>query len=369
MIRFGPYTLLSLLFLNLLSFSGAAQEKSEQEKEYQGRFWRITSNGIADTSYLYGTIHIMDAKAYRFPEGTREAFKSVDAYSMELNMDSVNQLALMSQLMMKDSLTLKDLLTEEEYKDLKAFAKDSMGLPLERFKRTHPMFLLSQFQMRSFERDSNLPLDMYFHRMAKKQGKTVIGLERMKEQVNAFHSVPYDSTAKQLVKIARGKAKKSGSGESMDKMLEAYVNGDLNKLLKVTSQQQMSGNFKKVFLVDRNERMADRATEHLKEKSLFIAIGAAHLPGKEGVIELLRDNGFELNTSGGEVKGSPDVFLEQSSTMANDVEVEFTDGTYEIPFCYYEFARLYEKPDGEMYQGFVAKSADKIFESTDRKEE
>lgn len=76
--------------------------------------------------------------------------------------------------------------------------------------------------------------------------------------------------------------------------------------------------------------------------------------------------GFALNTSGGEIKGSPADFLEQSSTLAGEVEVSFSDGVHRIPACYYEFAKRYPLPDGTRFEGFVAKSADKIFESTDR---
>ena len=83
----------------------------------------------------------------------------------------------------------------------------------------------------------------------------------------------------------------------------------------------------------------------------------------------VEDNGFELNTSGGRIKGSPQVFLEQSSTLASKVPVRFTDGTHTIPGCYYEFAKRYELPDGNRFEGFVAKSADKIFESTDRQKD
>ncbi|WP_299728729.1 DUF1338 domain-containing protein [uncultured Endozoicomonas sp.] len=86
-----------------------------------------------------------------------------------------------------------------------------------------------------------------------------------------------------------------------------------------------------------------------------------------GVNQLLLDNGYELNTSGGLVKGSPEVFLEQSSTMAKEVNVSFNDGELTIPGCFYEFAMRYPMPDGQLYQGFVAASADKIFESTDVK--
>ncbi|MGI9279564.1 MAG: DUF1338 domain-containing protein [Endozoicomonas sp.] len=81
--------------------------------------------------------------------------------------------------------------------------------------------------------------------------------------------------------------------------------------------------------------------------------------------QMLQDTGFILNESGGLVKGSPEVLLEQSSTMAGKVNVNFSDGEREIPSCFYEFAKRYALPDGHLYQGFVAASADKIFESTD----
>ncbi|MFP5386442.1 MAG: DUF1338 domain-containing protein [Bacteriovoracia bacterium] len=80
--------------------------------------------------------------------------------------------------------------------------------------------------------------------------------------------------------------------------------------------------------------------------------------------EFLKSNGFKLNASGGEIKGSKEVCLEQSSTLANNIEVEFDDGKLSIPACYYEFAKRYPLKNGELYQGFVAASADKIFEST-----
>jgi len=76
--------------------------------------------------------------------------------------------------------------------------------------------------------------------------------------------------------------------------------------------------------------------------------------------------GFALNKSGGEVKGTPADYLEQSSTMASEIPVKFSDGTHNIPGCYYEFARRYPLQNGKLYQGFVAKSADKIFESTNK---
>lgn len=84
----------------------------------------------------------------------------------------------------------------------------------------------------------------------------------------------------------------------------------------------------------------------------------------ESVNQALKDAGFALNTSGGEIKGSADVLLEQSSTLADEAEVAFTDGVLSVPSCFYEFALRYPTADGSLYTGFVAASADKIFEST-----
>lgn len=82
------------------------------------------------------------------------------------------------------------------------------------------------------------------------------------------------------------------------------------------------------------------------------------------VNDLLKKNAFVLNSSGGEVKGTPEDLLQQSSTMADMVRVKFTEGEYEIPSCYYEFAHRFPDAEGKLYSGFIAKSADKIFEST-----
>jgi hypothetical protein len=119
----------------------------------------------------------------------------------------------------------------------------------------------------------------------------------------------------------------------------------------------------------------------LREESEYAAWLAAHgyranhftvsvndLPGFDSVAAVnaaLKAAGYALNDSGGEIKGSPEVLLEQSSTLADRVPVRFSDGEELIPGCFYEFAYRYPQADGSLYQGFVEASADRIFESTD----
>lgn len=123
--------------------------------------------------------------------------------------------------------------------------------------------------------------------------------------------------------------------------------------------------------------------EILSEQSEYAAWMAAHgfcanhftvfvnalttIDSLQALNALLLNEGFALNQEGGAIKGSPEVYLEQSSTIASVVDVPFQDGVHAVPGCYYEFARRYPLPNGTLFEGFVAKSADKIFESTDKK--
>ncbi|MGC9343917.1 MAG: DUF1338 domain-containing protein [Bacteroidales bacterium] len=84
----------------------------------------------------------------------------------------------------------------------------------------------------------------------------------------------------------------------------------------------------------------------------------------EKVNKLVKENGFPLNTSGGEIKGTSEQLLRQSSTLADIVDINFKEGIRKIPACYYEFAQRYADNNGKLYSGFIAQSADKIFEST-----
>jgi hypothetical protein len=85
----------------------------------------------------------------------------------------------------------------------------------------------------------------------------------------------------------------------------------------------------------------------------------------EEVNEFLKENGFLLNANPDEIKGSPEKYLEQSSIKAGFQELNFKEGKYKVPSCYYEFALRYPMENGELFNGFIDESANKIFESTD----
>ncbi len=120
-------------------------------------------------------------------------------------------------------------------------------------------------------------------------------------------------------------------------------------------------------LLGESEYAAWLAAFGFRVNHFTIDVGAlSTFPDLEALDAFLIEHGFTLNESGGNaIKGSRVDRLEQSATRADLVEVEFTDAKARIPSCYYEFARRYPLPSGELFQGFVPASADKIFESTD----
>ncbi|WP_371186969.1 DUF1338 domain-containing protein [Thalassotalea maritima] len=118
-------------------------------------------------------------------------------------------------------------------------------------------------------------------------------------------------------------------------------------------------------LADESEYAAWLAVWGYRANHFTVSIN--HLANYDNIADVnqaIKDGGFALNSSGGEIKGDASVMLEQSSTMADKADVAFTDVTTSIPSCFYEFAKRYPKADGTLYTGFVAASADKIFEST-----
>ena len=84
----------------------------------------------------------------------------------------------------------------------------------------------------------------------------------------------------------------------------------------------------------------------------------------EKVNQFVKDNGFRMNTIGGEIKGTPEKLLQQASTLAEIIPMEFEEGTFEVPACFYEFAIRYPDANGKLFSGFIAANANKIFDST-----
>jgi uncharacterized protein YbaP (TraB family) len=281
---------LCLVLWLTVSFSVSAQ--------YHSLGWRISGNGLKQPSYIYGTMHVSDKRVFNFGAKVTKAFEGSKAYAMELDPEKAMSPSVLTSMMMTDGNTIKKLISDSDYRFADSLIKISTGFSLVLFDKMEPILvsaLLEESSMgMSISDTSNMSdeMDLYFYKKAKKQKKKLIGIETVDEQIGALHSLTYAEQAKQLSETIAEMKKPADSGEG--DLLKYYVSQDLDSLLALSDESQMPAKFYKALVTDRNVKMADRIDGFIKKESTFIAVGALHLPGTDGVVALLRKKGYTV---------------------------------------------------------------------------
>ena len=267
--------------------------------------WQITGDSI-NTSYLFGTIHLIPEEDYFLPVGTEEAFALADLIVFEIDMNEMTdigaQMGLLMKAMMPDGQRLRDLISEEDYALVKAHF-DEMGLPLVMLERIKPMFLSvfasGDISMDDLSSGSSLSYEMEFFDLANAQEKEVGGLETMAFQISVFDSIPYEVQAEMLVESIRSQ---DDSSEQFQEMIDTYRSQDIEKLhAMLTSGEEDLGGYEDLLVTNRNKNWIGLMSPMMKEGSVFFAVGAGHLGGYNGVVRLLQRAGYEVTPILGEL--------------------------------------------------------------------
>ncbi|MBL0270927.1 MAG: TraB/GumN family protein [Chitinophagaceae bacterium] len=282
----------AIFLLAMISLASAAQKKNNS------LLWKISGNGLEKPSYLFGTMHMLCKEDAYLSENMMKAIRDADRVYLELDMDNLfEMIGMMSKMKMKNDTTLKDLLTVEEYELTKAFfEKKKSMLPFSVLETYKPMVASSLLMESSMVCDQQVAMETLIMEEAKKNGKRIDGLETMAYQMSVFDSIPYGLQAKELYKAIAGEEKSQEEGEKlMTEMMTAYREQDLEKLsaLIASSDNDMRG-FEDLLLYNRNRNWVAKLKTLLHEKALVVAVGAGHLPGEQGVIELLRKEGYKV---------------------------------------------------------------------------
>ncbi|GAB4277487.1 MAG: hypothetical protein Kow0068_00610 [Marinilabiliales bacterium] len=249
--------------------------------------WEISGKGI-NKSYLYGTIHIQDKRVFQYDPIVEEKIKECDAYAMELLLDEIDKEELEKSMYMKKT-TIKELLTQEEYKLLDSLMKAKTGMGLILFNKMKPFFISSQLMQTDMSKDMEDALDMHFLKIARQEGKLTFGIEKLSDQVQAIDKISLKDQCKMLMESLNDTTQATAS---FDNLLKAYLEANLDTMIILSSDTSLPELFNKAFLIDRNKGMAKNIIKICKKHKTFNAIGAAHLGGKDGVIELIRKKGY-----------------------------------------------------------------------------
>jgi uncharacterized protein len=268
--------------------------------------WSVYREDLKDTSFLFGTIHLIPAADFFVPSGLERVLNRCEGVYFEIDLQGEmtleQQISLLPKLRMKEGLTLEDLYSSEEYLEIQNFFKDK-GLPFFLFNGMKPMFvqMMVQLDMESFLGDAGeqgmKSYELYLSSQAKMADLPISGLETIDFQIGIFDSIPYAQQALMLLETI--KTLKSGStaqDADMDNLYALYKSQDLDKIQEMMNESEdpIAREYADLFLYKRNENWIPILEEAMAHKPLLFAVGAAHLPGEKGVIQLLRDKGYQV---------------------------------------------------------------------------
>ncbi|MFT5425557.1 MAG: hypothetical protein ACI9ZT_000489 [Gammaproteobacteria bacterium] len=253
--------------------------------------WKV-SKGSKNSSYVFGTIHVSDPRITNLPESVESALNNSDIFVMEALPTPEEALALSQMMFYADGSMLNDYLDDELFQRI-AKVLSSYQLPKEAAVIMKPW---AAFLIMNYPVDNTLPLDLKLLEIATSQGARTIGLETLSEQGAIFSEMALN---KQLRLLLDTICNYDLVTQGIEEMKEFYLKRDLNGLLNASTQhphanEPLYKEMNKKLLTDRNKIMIDRMQSVLQEGSAFIAIGALHLPGDDGVIAGLSQQGYKI---------------------------------------------------------------------------
>jgi uncharacterized protein YbaP (TraB family) len=264
--------------------------------QYNSLFWKISGNDLKQPSYIFGTMHTSDARVFNFSKELMPAFEKSKAYAMELDPSKAFNLGIVSKLMMGKGYSLKKMIPETEYRFLDSVISKTYGFKLAMFDNVAPVFVMTLYESASMGLDESKDektevLDLYFYKKAKKAKKKIIGIETVDEQLDALNALTYEEQVEMVVEEVRYGNEHSDAGNDL---MRFYIEGQLDSLSQYDAQMQMPEKYYASLVTNRNKKMAERIGAFIKLQPVFIAVGALHLPGALGVIELLRQQGYKV---------------------------------------------------------------------------
>jgi uncharacterized protein len=280
------------LLLFCLSTNGYSQNTEDNNL-----LWQVTGNGLKKPSYLFGTFHLFKSQFVDSLTNVINSLNSSDIVAGEVDISDMSGISkMMNSIMIKDStMWLDKVIPETMYKQLNDSIMKRAKMPLSAFNKFVPMYTMSLIMQAEFNSSSYYAkqkgelMDSYFQTLARKKKKKVIGLESLSAQTELlFTAIPL---ARQIELLKESLLQDSLN--EMSRMISMYVN---QRMSEFGSLMNGSMNEKEIelFLTQRNKQWIPQLVKLMKKQSVFVAVGAGHLPDKQGLISLLRSLGYTV---------------------------------------------------------------------------
>lgn len=272
----------TLIFLGT-SLNSVAQESS--------LLWKVSGKEMEKPSYLFGTIHMLPKDKYFFTDKMQEALSSSDVLALEADIDVplAEQMKMASQMLMPDGKSWADYMTAEEYAAVKSAFVDSLGIKekkIDKYAKIRPIYISGLImtellgKVKMYEQELSA--------LAKKENKEIIGLETIQEQMEIVGGMSIEDQITDL------KSSTASMLRDYNELLDAYLAQDLETLAEQASESESMEMMETELLTERNNKWVRAIQEKLGEKSYFIAVGAMHLVGEDGLIKQLSEAGYTV---------------------------------------------------------------------------
>jgi len=256
-----------------------------------GLLWQI-DNGVSRPSYLFGTMHVEDPRITRLPDSVLEVFESSKSLTTEALLDMDQILQVSTELLLVDGNRLEDLIGAEMFSKVSdAITAQGMTPQIASLLKPWAVAIL----LATPRAKSGIFLDRKLYDMAQQRGKALFGLETLQEQLQVFNAMNLDD---QILLLEETLAQINMIPEMIEQLAQAYLDRDIKRLAELANEQfsgsRVQTQLKQQLLIDRNIKMVDRMQARIREGGAFIAIGALHLPGPDGLLSLLQQKGYVL---------------------------------------------------------------------------
>ncbi|MGH2664633.1 TraB/GumN family protein [Flavobacterium sp.] len=247
--------------------------------------WEISGKGLAKSSYLYGTVHMMCESDFKITEKTKSAFEKADKLALELDFDDASEVTAMQQSGISKE-PLSKIVSTEDYQKLDAFLKQKLGQGAKNFENYTLVSIMSMVMFKSLDCTPKL-YELEFFKMAAGRKIETLGLEKINDQMD-FLGKSYSSH--ELINQLN-----YYDSDYFKRLTAIYNSEALTEIYQMTTNPKfMDAEGKKWMLDIRNKNWAIKMPELMKNESVFFAVGAAHLGGEQGVISLLRKSGYTV---------------------------------------------------------------------------